>query len=89
MFSTLAYDSPHVRGSKTVSDSGLHAVDSGIQLTVAVDLTFWIPVVSGIMDSLSCIPDSTSKIFAEKKYWISQAKNFRILEIRFPYIGEI
>ena len=67
MFSTPAHASSHVRESKTVLDSGFHAVDSGFQ-TLAVDLTFWIPIVSGIPDSLSCIPDSTSKIFPGKTF---------------------
>ena len=41
MFSTLAYDSPHVREPKTVLDSGYHLVYSGFQ-TLAVEITFWI-----------------------------------------------
>ena len=48
--------SPHVRESKKVLDSGFYAVDSGFQ-TLSVELGFWIPNVSGIPDSLSCIPD--------------------------------
>ena len=72
MFSTPAHASAsHVRESKTVLDSRFHAVDSGFQ-TLAVDLTFWIPIVSGIPDSLSCIPDSTSKIFPGKLSFTSK-----------------
>ena len=40
---------PHVRESKTVLDSGFHAVDSGFPGTgfqsLAVELGFWIAVV--------------------------------------------
>ena len=32
-------------------------MDSGFQ-TLSVELGFWIPILSGIPDSLSCIPDS-------------------------------
>ena len=50
-------ESPFVRSSKTVLDSGLHAVDSGFQ---ALDSRFF---VSGTWtrDSLSCIPDSKAQ----------------------------
>ena len=48
------------RESKTVLDSGFHAVDSGFQLldsrTLSVELGFRIPISSGIPDSQSCIP---------------------------------
>ena len=40
--------SPLVRESRTVSDSGFHSLSA--------ELGFWIPVVSGIPDSLSCNP---------------------------------
>ena len=30
-------------------------------------LGFWIPIVSGIQDSLSCIPDSTTKVFPNSR----------------------
>ena len=43
-------------------DSGFRAVDSGFQLldsrSFPVELGFRIPIVSGIPDSYSCIPDS-------------------------------
>ena len=43
------------RESKTVLDSGFHAVDSGFQLldsrTLSVELGFRIPISSGIPDS--------------------------------------
>ena len=58
--------SPHVRESKTVLDSGYHAVDSGFQVLdsgffLSVELGFLIPIFSGIPDSLSCIPDSAAQ----------------------------
>ena len=56
-FTFLVIFSPDVRESKTVLDSGFHTVDSGFQY-LSLELGFWIPVVSGILDSLSCIPDS-------------------------------
>ena len=50
--------SPGVRESKTDLDSGFHTVDSRFQVrvpgTLSVELGFWIPIVSGILDSL-CI----------------------------------
>ena len=49
---------------KTALDCGFHAMDSrfpgtGFQ-SLSVELGFRIAIVSGIPDSLSCIPDSTS-----------------------------
>ena len=57
---------PHVRESKTVLDSGFQYM--------SVERGFWIPVVSGIPNSLSCIPDFTRTEFS----WIpdSASKNF-------------
>ena len=57
--------SPHVRESKTLLDSGFHAVDSGFQLldsrSFSVELWFRIRIVSGIPDSYTCIPDSKAQ----------------------------
>ena len=54
--------SPHVRGSKTLLDSGFHAIDPVFQYWIAdslsVEFGFRIPIVGGIPDSLSCITDS-------------------------------
>ena len=55
-----------MRESRTVLDSGfydcgIHIPNTGFQY-LSVELGFWNPVVSGIPDSLSCIPvaqDST------------------------------
>ena len=58
-----------VRESKTVLDSGFHALDSKFQLldfrSFLVELGSWIPIVSGIPDSYSCIPDSINKNFQD------------------------
>ena len=45
--------SPHVRESKTVMDSGFQSLQ--------VELAFWILIVSGIPDCLSCIPYSKTQ----------------------------
>ena len=53
-------NSPHVKESNTILDSGFHALESplipctGLQ---SVELGFWNLIVSGIPDSLNCIPD--------------------------------
>ena len=48
--------------SKRVLDSGFYALDSGFQALDSdlflVELGFWIPILSRIPDSLSCIPES-------------------------------
>ena len=73
----------HVRESKTLLDSGFHAVDSGFQLLDSrpfpAELWFWIWIVSGIPDSYTCIPDSKaqdSRFHKQKfpRFWISNAK---------------
>ena len=46
-----------------------------------MELGFRIPIVSGIPDSLSCIPDSKSQIISR----IPQAKSSRDSGIRNPY----
>ena len=55
------------------SDFWKAPLDSGFQY-MSVERGFWIPVVSGIPNSLSCIPDFTSTEFS----WIpdSASKNF-------------
>ena len=80
--------SPHVRKSKTVLDSGFHAVDSGFQefrircrfripdsgfavdsgfRTLSVEFGFQIPIVNGIRDPSSRIPDSKASDFATSR----------------------
>ena len=92
----LPSDSPHVRESKTVLDSGFQAVDSGFQLldsrSYTVELGFRIPIVRGIPDSDSCIPDSKAQDsgFHKQKFprfRILHAKISRIPESGFPYMG--
>ena len=59
--------SPYERESKTVLDSRFHAVDSAVPGTgfqsLSMELGFWILIISGIPDSLSCIPDSKAQHF--------------------------
>ena len=43
--------------SKAVLDSGFHVADFGFQ-ALPGELGFWILIVSGISDTLSCVPDS-------------------------------
>ena len=62
--STMSPVSLHVRESKTVLDSGFNFVGPGFQVLLStsfpVELGFRIPIVSGIPDSYSCIPDSNA-----------------------------
>ena len=86
--------SPHVRKSKTffgfwIPECEFRTSGTGFQ-SLLVELGYWIPIVSGILDPFSCIPDSkaqdsgsTSKVFLE----IPQAKMSQIPESVFPYIG--
>ena len=53
--SPISFRSPLLRKCRIVLDSGSHAVNSG---SLSKELGFWIPIVSGILDSLSWIPDS-------------------------------
>ena len=76
----MRVDSPHVRKPKTVLDSGFHALDSGFQvldssLCRSVELRFWIPIVSGIPDSLSCIPESKAQDFVFHKQTFPRFRN--------------
>ena len=89
--------SPHVRESKTLLDSGFHAVDSGFQLldsrSFSVKLWFPIRIVSGISDSYTCIPDSKTQDsgFHKQKFprfWIPNAKISQIPESGFLYMGQ-
>ena len=62
--STMSPVSLHARESKTVLDSGFNFVGSGFQVLLStsfsVELGFRTPIVSGIPDSYSCIPDSNA-----------------------------
>ena len=78
----LPQQSAHVRESKTVLDSGFHAVDSGFQSSLSVELGFRIPIVSGIPDSLSCIPDSKTQDSKFYKHKFSCFRNLGSLKWR-------
>ena len=73
---------PFVRESKTILDSGFQALDSipstGIQF-LSLELGLWSPVVTGITDSLSCIPDSASSIFPDSGLHKQKFRGFRNL----------
>ena len=71
-------------------------MDSGFSLldlkSFSVDFGFRIPIVSGILDSYSCIPDSKaqdSRFHKQKflRFGILQAKISGIPESGFPYMG--
>ena len=61
--------------------------DTGFQ-SLSVELGFWIPIVSGILDTLNCIPDSKAQELdsAGKISWISDStrKNFPDSRIQVP-----
>ena len=82
--------SPRVRESKTVLDYKSHSTDSIFQ-SFSVELGFWIPFLSGIPDSLSCILGSKAQDsgFNEQNFpgiRILQAKISHIPESRFLYM---
>ena len=83
--------SSHVRKSKTVLDSGLHAVDSGlIPLFVRETYIFLIPILSRISDSLSGIPYSKAQNSGSHKpncSWFSDSKIKRTKTSRIPEFG--
>ena len=79
VFSSKPKALPHIRKSRTVLDSGFHAVDSGFQGTrfqyLLVELGFCIPiVVRGILDSL-------------RVFRIPQVKISQIPQSGFLYTG--
>ena len=72
-----------MRESKIVLDSGFHA-DSGFQ-SLSLELGFWIPIASAIMDSLSCIPDSNIQ---EYGFYMQIFPGFRIPETKISRIPD-
>ena len=94
--STMSPVSPHVRESKTVLDSGFNFVGPEFQVLLStsfsVELGFRIPIVSGIVDSYSCIPYSKAQDSGFRKqkfprFRIPDAKMSKIPESRFRYMG--
>ena len=84
----VKYRSLREREYKTVLDPGFQRrefriPDTGFQ-SLTVELGFWIPIVSGIPDSFSCISDSTALDSRSHKqnfrrFWIPQAKISRVM----------
>ena len=84
----VKYRSLREREYKTVLDPGFQRrefriPDTGFQ-SLTVELGFWIPNVSGIPDSFSCISDSTALDSRPHKqnfrrFWIPQAKISRVM----------
>ena len=68
----MSTESPHARESKMVPRHGFRIAGTGFH-SLSVELGFWIPIASGIPDSLSCIPDSTNKFFSDFGF---HAQNF-------------
>ena len=64
------------RASTTVLDTGFQSLSA--------KHGFWIPIVSGIPDSLSCIPNS--KVH-DSRFRIPKAEISRIPESGFAYLG--
>ena len=50
-----------------------------------MEFGFWIPIISGILDSLSCIPDSTCKIFPD----LTSRIRIPLLRARFIQNGSL
>ena len=76
--------SPRVRESKTALDYKSHSVDSIFQ-SFSVELVFWIPFLSGIPDSFSCILGSKAQDsgFNEQNF-----PGIRILQAKISHIPE-
>ena len=65
--------------AKTVLDSGFQGLDTGFFFAShSGELGFRIPIDSGVLDSLSCIPNSKALIQD------STSKNFLDIGIRIP-----
>ena len=85
--------SPHIREYKTVLDFEFHAKDSGFQELasnfMSVELGFWIPVVSGIPDSLSRSPDFKAKNSSNSTTKISRIQDSLIWGDHSIYGGQV
>ena len=85
----LFYTSPNVRESKTLFDSGFHAVDSRFQV---LNYRFfasgsWISIIIGIPDLLISILDYKNPGFRIMGIPDFKAKTSWILVFRFPNVG--
>ena len=58
---------------------------TGLQ-SVSVELGFWIPIASGVADSLSCIPDAKAR---DSGFHMQIFSGFRILQAETSRIGVI
>ena len=71
--------------SSQIAHSGFHAVDSRFQVldpgSFSVELGFLIPIVSGMPDSLSCIPDSKDQ---DSRLHKRKFIRFQILQAKCP-----
>ena len=61
------------------------AVDSGFQ-SLSVELELWVPIVSVVLESLSCIPDSRAldSRFHKKNFSDSRFQKHNFPEFRIP-----
>ena len=85
---TIRKESPHVTESKTVLDSGFHALNSRFPVLdsrLLVKFGFWIPIFSRVPDSLSCIPDSKAQNFPESRIQISLTWSEKRRRPSFPF----
>ena len=76
---------PCVAPCKAIQDSLIFWIPRG-GFQSSMKLGFWIPIFSGIPDSLRCIPDSKAQ---DSGFRIPQAKISRIPESILPYMGRV
>ena len=67
--------SPHKSESKTVLDFEFYIADSRFLQIRSVEPGFWIPIVTGIPDTLSCISDSKAQDFGSHKQKFPRLRN--------------
>ena len=78
--------SPQVRESETIFDSGFQSLGSRF---LSLELGFRIPIVTGIPDSLSCIPDSkaqNSRFQKQKFLWFRNPNSLSWNETEFFFL---
>ena len=64
---------------------GFRIPGTGFQ-SLSVELGFWIPIASGVADSLSCIPDAKAR---DSGFHMQIFSGFRILQAQTSRIGAI